>query len=82
MDKSYEDRLAQLGLELPGVARPLAAYAPAVVSGKHVYTAGQLPLVSGSLLETGVVSESGAEGTVSPERAAELAERCALNALA
>ena len=82
MSEKYEERLAQLGLELPGVAKPLAAYAPAVESGTYVYTAGQLPLVSGALPETGVVSDSGAAGTVSPERAAELAERRALNAIA
>ncbi|CAL8899481.1 LysR family transcriptional regulator [Kocuria varians] len=82
MSDSYEDRLAELGLQLPEVAAPLAAYAPAVTSGNHVYTAGQLPLVSGALLETGVVAESGEPGTVSPQRAAALAERCALNALA
>ncbi|ASE11216.1 RidA family protein [Kocuria rhizophila] len=82
MSEKFEERLAQLGLELPEVAKPLAAYAPAVVSGTYVYTAGQLPLVSGALPETGVVSDSGAAGTVSPERAAELAERCALNAIA
>ena len=82
MSDRYEDRLAELGLQLPDVAAPLAAYAPAVTTGNHVYTAGQLPLVSGSLPQTGVVSDSGAEGTVDPQRAAELAERCALNALA
>lgn len=82
MSEKFEERLAQLGLELPEVAKPLAAYAPAVVSGTYVYTAGQLPLVSGALPETGVVSDSGTAGTVSPERAAELAERCALNAIA
>ncbi|MDO4918284.1 RidA family protein [Kocuria sp.] len=82
MGETYEERLAQLGLELPEVAKPLAAYAPAVVSGCHVYTAGQLPLVSGALPETGVVSDSGAAGTVSPKRAAELARQCALNGLA
>ncbi|MGX5669738.1 RidA family protein [Kocuria rhizophila] len=82
MSEEVEARIARLGLQLPEVAKPLAAYAPAVVSGNHVYTAGQLPLVSGALPATGVVSDTGAEGTVSPERAAELAERCALNAIA
>lgn len=82
MSEEVEARIARLGLQLPEVAKPLAAYAPAVVSGNHVYTAGQLPLVSGALPATGVVSDSGVEGTVSPERAAELAERCALNAIA
>ncbi len=71
------DRLAELGLELPEVVAPLAAYVPAVRSGSHVFTAGQLPLRSGSLLHTGRVG-----GAVSPEQAAECARLCALNALA
>ncbi len=70
-------RLAALGLDLPPVAAPLAAYVPAVQSGRQVYISGQLPLVEGTLLATGKV---GAE--VSPERANELAAACALNALA
>jgi enamine deaminase RidA (YjgF/YER057c/UK114 family) len=71
------DRLAELGLELPLVAAPLASYVPAVQSGRQVYISGQLPFVDGALLATGKV---GAE--VSPERANELAAACALNALA
>ncbi|MGA8113258.1 MAG: RidA family protein [Actinocatenispora sp.] len=71
------DRLAELGLTLPEVAAPVAAYVPAVVDGDHVYVSGQLPLVAGELTETGKV---GAE--VSTERAAELARVCALNGLA
>jgi enamine deaminase RidA (YjgF/YER057c/UK114 family) len=71
------ERLAELGLELPDVSRPLAAYQPAVRSGAYVYVSGQLPLAKGELLATGKV---GAE--VTPERAKELAARCALNALA
>lgn len=72
-----EDRLAALGLTVPTVVPPLAAYVPAVVSGNYVYTAGQLPFVDGVLPDTGKV---GAE--VSPERAAELAAISALNMLA
>jgi enamine deaminase RidA (YjgF/YER057c/UK114 family) len=72
-----ETRLAELGLALPPVAAPLAAYVPAVRSGQHVYTAGQLPLADGKLLMTGRV---GAQ--VSVEEAAALARTCALNALA
>lgn len=72
-----EDRLAELGLSLPEVAAPVAAYVPAVVDGDHVLTSGQLPFVDGQLPATGKV---GAD--VSPEQAAELAQRCALNALA
>jgi enamine deaminase RidA (YjgF/YER057c/UK114 family) len=70
-------KLAELGLELPGVAAPLAAYLPAVQSGAHVYVSGQLPFVDGKLLATGKVGAG-----VSPEHARDLAERCALNALA
>jgi enamine deaminase RidA (YjgF/YER057c/UK114 family) len=72
-----EARLAALGLALPPVAVPLAAYVPAVRSGQYVYTAGQLPLADGQLLMTGRV---GAQ--VSVEEAAALARTCALNALA
>jgi enamine deaminase RidA (YjgF/YER057c/UK114 family) len=74
---SPEDRLAELVLQLPSVAAPVAAYVPAVRSGNHVYTSGQLPMVEGKLAATGKV---GAE--VSPEQAASLARTCALNALA
>lgn len=72
-----EERLAALGLALPTESAPLAAYVPAVRSGDLVFTAGQLPRLDGELLETGKV---GAE--VSAERATELAQVCALNALA
>ncbi|UGY95119.1 RidA family protein [Streptomyces gobiensis] len=72
-----EARLAELGLKLPEVAAPLASYVPAVLSGRYVYTAGQLPLVDGKLPVTGKVGSE-----VSPERAKELAATCALNALA
>jgi enamine deaminase RidA (YjgF/YER057c/UK114 family) len=72
-----EERLAALGLTLPPVAQPLAAYVPAVRSGTMVYTAGQLPVVDGQLLSTGKV---GAE--VGAAEAAALARTCALNALA
>ena len=70
-------RLAELGLVLPPVAAPVAAYVPAVRTGSYVYTAGQLPLAEGKLLATGKV---GAE--ISAEEAARLARTCALNGLA
>ncbi len=70
-------RLAELGIELPPVVAPVAAYVPAVRSQNLVYVSGQLPMVDGALPATGKV---GAE--VSAERAWELARRCALNALA
>lgn len=74
---TVEQTLASMGLELPAVAVPLAAYAPAVVSGAHVYTSGQLPLVDGKLPMTGKV---GAQ--VSADDAKDLARLCVLNALA
>jgi len=70
-------RLAELDLTLPEVTPPVAAYVPAVQSGKHVYVSGQVPMAEGKLLASGKV---GAD--VSPEQAKELAQRCALNALA
>jgi enamine deaminase RidA (YjgF/YER057c/UK114 family) len=72
-----EERLAELGIELPPVAAPVAAYVPALRSGPYVYTSGQLPLVGGQLEATGKV---GAE--VGAEQAKQLAATCALNALA
>jgi enamine deaminase RidA (YjgF/YER057c/UK114 family) len=71
------ERLAELGLELPPVVPPLAAYVPAVRSGSLVFTAGQLPMVGGQLTLTGKV---GAE--VRPQEALALARTCALNGLA
>ncbi|NDO88505.1 RidA family protein [Cellulosimicrobium composti] len=73
-------RLAELGLELPAVAAPVAAYVPALRSGRYVHTSGQLPFVDGALPATGKVGEG--EGLVAPDVAAGLARQCALNALA
>lgn len=70
-------RLDALGLTLPEVAAPLAAYVPAVRSGSHVYTAGQLPLRDGTLMAQGLVGDD-----VDDETAAACARQCALNALA
>lgn len=72
-----EEKLAELGLTLPDVVPPVAAYVPAVQSGEHVLTSGQLPMVAGKLQHTGKV---GAE--VTAEQAKQLAQICALNALA
>jgi enamine deaminase RidA (YjgF/YER057c/UK114 family) len=69
--------LAELGIELPAVVAPLAAYVPAVRTGNLVYTSGQLPMVGGALAQAGKV---GAE--VTAEDAKDLARTCALNALA
>jgi len=74
---SPEARLSALGLTLPAVPRPLAAYVPAVRSGSHVYTSGQLPMADGQLLAAGKV---GAD--VGVAEASALARACALNALA
>ncbi len=70
-------RLAELGIALPPVVPPVAAYVPAVRSGDLVFTSGQLPISGGEL---GAVGKVGAQ--VSPEQAKELARTCALNALA
>ncbi|UOR00968.1 RidA family protein [Leucobacter allii] len=80
MASAIEERLADLGLEIPEVAAAVAAYVPALRDGDYVYTAGQLPFVDGALPETGKVGAG--EGLVPPERAEELAQLCALNALA
>ncbi|WP_456845128.1 RidA family protein [Cellulomonas sp. P5_C6] len=73
-------RLAELGLELPEVALPLAAYVPAVRSGAYVYTSGQLPFVAGALPATGKVGDG--QGLIPADEAAGYARISALNALA
>jgi enamine deaminase RidA (YjgF/YER057c/UK114 family) len=77
MRGTVDATLAELGLTLPEVVPPVAAYQPAVRSGAYVYTSGQLPMVGGKLPVTGKV---GAE--VTADEAKELARTCALNALA
>jgi enamine deaminase RidA (YjgF/YER057c/UK114 family) len=77
---SVEQRLSDLGLQLPDVAPPVAAYVPAVHEGDLVWTSGQLPMVGGALPATGKVGEG--DGLVPPEQAKDLARICALNALA
>jgi enamine deaminase RidA (YjgF/YER057c/UK114 family) len=77
MTGTPEERLAELGLSLPDVVKPVAAYVPAVRSGSFVFTSGQVPLRDGELLHKGKV---GAD--VTPEQAYECAQQCALNALA
>ena len=74
---SWLARLGQLGVALPQVAAPLAAYVPAVRTGNLVYTAGQLPFDSGKLTRTGKVGAN-----ITPEEGKALARICALNALA
>ncbi len=72
-----EERLADLGLTVPEVPKPVAVYVPAVRSGNLVFTSGQLPMRSGELMQTGKVG-----GDVSPDEAVECAQQCALNAIA
>jgi enamine deaminase RidA (YjgF/YER057c/UK114 family) len=72
-----EERLAEMGLAVPEVAKPVAAYVPAVRTGNYVFTSGQLPLRSGELLATGKVG-----GEVTVDSAVECAQQCALNAIA
>ena len=74
---SISVRLAELGIELPAVAAPVASYVPAVVHGGLVYTSGQLPFSGGSLPATGKVG-----GEVTADDANRYARTCALNALA
>jgi len=74
---SPEEALAQLGLTVPEVVKPVAAYVPAVRSGDYVHTSGQLPMKAGTLMTTGKL---GAE--VSPEEGYACAQQCALNAIA
>ena len=74
---AWTARLAELGIELPPVATPVAAYVPAVRTGSLVYTSGQIPIVGGKLAFTGKV---GAD--VSAEEAKDAARICALNTLA
>jgi enamine deaminase RidA (YjgF/YER057c/UK114 family) len=70
-------RLAELGLTLPDVPAPVAAYVPAIRYGELVHTSGQLPMAEGRLLGTGLVGRD-----VAVDEAAALARQCALNALA
>jgi enamine deaminase RidA (YjgF/YER057c/UK114 family) len=74
------ERLAELGIELPEVAAPVAAYVPAVVQGNLVYTSGQLPFVAGALPATGKVGDG--HGLVPAADAQDFARTAALNALA
>ncbi|MEX1210269.1 MAG: RidA family protein [Candidatus Nanopelagicales bacterium] len=74
---SVADRLVELGIDIPEVVPPVAAYVPAVVTGRYVYTSGQLPMRDGEMIATGLV---GAD--VAPDLAKECARQCAINALA
>jgi len=74
---SIKEKLSGLGLALPVAALPVAAYVPAVKSGNLVFVAGQLPLVGGKIVKEGKVGKE-----VTPEEAKDMAQICALNALA
>jgi enamine deaminase RidA (YjgF/YER057c/UK114 family) len=74
---SIKDKLASLGLTLPVAALPVAAYVPAVKTGNLVFVAGQLPVVDGKIVKEGKVGKE-----VTPDEAKEMAQICALNALA
>ena len=77
---SVSQRLAELGIELPAVVPPVAAYVPAKAHGDLVFTAGQLPMVSGALPATGKVGDG--PGLVPAADAQRYARQCALNAVA
>lgn len=77
---AVEDRLAELGLTVPDVAAPVAVYVPALRDGNLIFTSGQLPMVSGALVQTGKVGDG--HGLVPAADAKMLAETCALNAIA
>jgi len=77
---SATERLASLGLVLPAVATPIGTYVPALRHGELIYSSGQLPIVDGALLATGLVGERA--GDVTPERAIECARAATLNAIA
>ncbi len=71
------EKLKELGLELPEVVKPVAAYVPAVRSDNFIYTSGQVPMRDGQLIATGKLG-----GDVTPEVGIECARQCALNGLA
>jgi enamine deaminase RidA (YjgF/YER057c/UK114 family) len=77
MPVDVKAKLKELGLELPEASVPLAAYVPSVRTGNLVFTAGQLPLVDGKIPFVGKV-----DGGVTPDQAKEMAQICALNAIA
>jgi enamine deaminase RidA (YjgF/YER057c/UK114 family) len=77
MSGTVIERLVGAGMSMPPAPNALGAYLPAVRTGSLVFTAGQLPLISGALMTTGAVGDD-----VDPETAMACAEQCALNALA
>lgn len=75
-----DERLAELGIDIPDLVPPVAAYTPAVIEGNLVFTSGQLPMVSGVLPATGKVGDG--HGLIPASDAKDYARMCALNALA
>lgn len=73
----FEQKISDLGLNLPEVAPPAGSYLPAITSGNLVFTAGQIPLVEGKLIATGKVGDE-----ISLEQAQDIARVCVMNAIA
>ncbi|HIQ16793.1 MAG TPA: RidA family protein [Novosphingobium capsulatum] len=76
MTVSIDARLAELGLELPVAAAPVAAYVPTVLAGGLLHVSGQLPFIDGKLV-TGRLGED-----VSLEDGTAAAKACGLMLLA
>jgi enamine deaminase RidA (YjgF/YER057c/UK114 family) len=74
---TVEQKILKMNLQIPELSKPLAAYVPAVQTGKLVFTAGQLPMVNGEIICKGIVGED-----VEIDQAYEAARICTLNALA
>ncbi|MCX7780658.1 MAG: RidA family protein [Negativicutes bacterium] len=74
---SFENKLKELGIQIPEAAKPVAAYVPAVKSGNYIYTSGQIPLVAGDLKYKGKVGKD-----LPLEQGYEAAKVCAINCLA
>jgi len=72
-----EERLKELGFELPVVAKPVAEYVPAKWVGNLVYVSGQGPIQDGEAVYIGRVGKE-----VSLDEGYKAAEICALNSLA
>jgi enamine deaminase RidA (YjgF/YER057c/UK114 family) len=71
------EKLQALGLELPQAAAPAANYVPYVISGNHLYVAGQIPFLNGQSMHLGRLGED-----LSVEDGVKAAQACALNILA
>lgn len=72
----FEEKIIELGIEIPEAPKPLASYVPAVKSGNFIFTSGQLPIKNGKLFYTGKVGES-----ITEDEAIKAAELCAVNCL-